>query len=160
MSIFEVQILQPSGAVLEVETVSGSNTSRLEILQENNTKNIEILQEDVTNIEIIQEGINNLEIVQGVTAILPPDFTSLIDQEIVDFIKAGSGIILSASSSGLEISTSIVGGSGGVQLSPEQIDDRVSNLLKAGQYITNTIINLLRTKLNAPTTTNYRSRNF
>jgi len=136
MSIFEVQILQPSGAVLEVETVSGSNTSRLEILQENNTKNIEILQEDVTNIEIIQEGINNLEIVQGVTAILPPDFTSLIDQEIVDFIKAGSGIILSASSSGLEISTSIVGGSGGVQLSPEQIDDRVSNLLKAGQYIT------------------------
>ena len=90
MSIFEVKILEPSGIILEIETIAGDSSSNLEISQ-NNTNLIEIV-EDIT--------------------LLPSVFNTLIDAKIASFISAGSGTIVNSSPSGMIISSPINAGSG------------------------------------------------
>lgn len=136
MNNFEVQILQPSGTILEIETINGDNSS---------------------NIEIIQSGNPILQITNDV-ALLPAEFNTLVNAQIDSFLNAGSGIILSSTPTGLIISSAndtgtvknIIAGSGisvlntsGIftiattgdfGLTTEQVDDRVASLIKAGNY--------------------------
>lgn len=90
MSNFEVQILEPSGTILEIETISGAN---------------------VSNIDIIQSSSSIIQINEDVV-LLPSEFNTFVDAEIVNFISAGSGISLSSSPTGLIISSPLQKGSG------------------------------------------------
>ena len=121
MNNFEVQILQSSGTILEIETINGDNSS---------------------NIEIIQSGNPILQITNDV-ALLPAEFNTLVNAQISSFINAGSGISLNATPTGLSISSTITAGSGIIlthssgsyqisssnNIDNEQIQDIISGLL-------------------------------
>ena len=129
MSCFTVQVLEPSGKIIEVETCSGSTVSSV-LLENRSVPNIELLQ---------------------CVAQLPPDFRDQIFSVVSGDIVAATGINIYSSGNKLYISSLINAGSGislshnsGIYsiavtgnfgLTSEQVDDRVASLLNAGSNI-------------------------
>jgi hypothetical protein len=83
MSCFEVQILEPSGTILEIESCAGDNTNNLTIEQSPTTSNLTISQ---------------------CMALLPSDINDIIIGQIDTHLIGGSGISLTQQSGLLRIS--------------------------------------------------------